>query len=133
MIGNNIILFICIIITFLTISYSLYIIRPDIVDLVFHARLEALLHNLRSGKYFNGKTCYIIRVIEYQFRGLPHAHIVFRLENGPCHSNVQECIAWIDTYICTRMPVLDDNASENDRRHLQLLTDNMMHKCFRGF
>ena len=132
MIGNAIILFICIIITFLSVRYPLYLIRPYIVDLVFHARLEALLHNLRNGKHFNGKTCYIIRVIEYQFRGLPHAHIVFRLQNGPCHSNIQECITWIDTYICTRMPVLDDNASENDRRHFQLLTDNMMHKCFRG-
>jgi len=113
-------------------DYLMCINRPDIVVLVFHARLEALLYNLRNGKYFNSKTCYIIRVIEYQFRGLPHAHIVFRLENGPCHSDERECIAWINKYICTRMPDLNAHSSNNDRLHVQLLSENMIHKCFRG-
>jgi hypothetical protein len=36
--------------------------RADIVTQVFKARLEALLHNLRSGKYFNSKLTYIMRV-----------------------------------------------------------------------
>ena len=32
--------------------------RPDVVVEVFHARLAAFMHNLRSGKYFGGKqTC----------------------------------------------------------------------------
>ena len=46
---------------------------PDIVVEVFHARLQAFLHNLRNGHYFGGdSTVFIIRVIEYQERGLPH-------------------------------------------------------------
>jgi hypothetical protein len=50
---------------------------------VFHARLQAWLHNLRSGKYFGrDTTVFIIRVIEYQERGLPHAHIVYRLKHA---------------------------------------------------
>ena len=98
----------------LTLSFNLILIhiRPDVVDQVFHARLEALVHNLRKGKYFDSKLIYIIRVIEYQFRGLPHAHIVFRLENGPNHQNVEECTSWIDKYICTSMPNIIENSCE---------------------
>ena len=56
---------------------------PAIVGIVFQARLQALLHNLKNGKYFGGdKTVYIIHVIEYQERGFPHAHIVCKLERA---------------------------------------------------
>jgi hypothetical protein len=72
--------------------------RPELVTRVFHQRTESLLGNLRSGVYFGAqvnvtgdgkyertghKPAYIMRVIEYQHRGLPHAHIVCRLENVP--------------------------------------------------
>jgi len=51
--------------------------RPDLTVQVFKYKLAALLHNLRGGKYTGGmKTSYLIYVIEYQHRGLPHAHIV---------------------------------------------------------
>ena len=45
--------------------------RPDIVTRVFHARVEAFLHNLRAGKYFgvDGEVLSLLRVIEYQHRG----------------------------------------------------------------
>lgn len=90
------------------------------------------MHNLRKGKYFDSKIIYIIRVIEYQFRGLPHSHIVFRLEYGPNHQNDEECILWIDKYICTTMPKITENSCEKDRRHVDLLLSHMIHKCFRG-
>ena len=55
--------------------------HPALVNLIFKEKLHRLLTNLRNGKYFGGKkTCFIVNVIEYQERGLPHAHIVFRLE-----------------------------------------------------
>jgi len=65
--------------------------RPDIVARVFKARLEAFLSNLRKGKYLTGngslfsghKVDYLMYVIEYQHRGLPHAHIVLRLADMP--------------------------------------------------
>ena len=39
------------------------------------------LEDLRAGLFFEGrKLKYIIHVIEFQWRGHPHAHIVFRLE-----------------------------------------------------
>ena len=68
--------------------------RPDIVDQVFHQRLEAFLANIRKGVYFGGRVddngkfvkgnhevVYLMHVIEYQRRGLPHAHIVVKLSN----------------------------------------------------
>jgi hypothetical protein len=68
--------------------------RPDIVDQVFHQRLQALLANIRKGVYFGGhvdsdgkfhkgnhEVIYMMHVIEYQHRGMPHAHIVVKLSN----------------------------------------------------
>ena len=68
--------------------------RPDIVDQVFHQRLQALLANIRKGVYFGGRVdadgkfvkgnhevIYLMHVIEYQHRGLPHAHSIVKLSN----------------------------------------------------
>jgi hypothetical protein len=68
--------------------------RPDIVVPVFHQRLQALLANIRKGVYFGGhvneagqyvkgnhEVVYMMHVIEYQHRGMPHAHIVLKLSN----------------------------------------------------
>ena len=117
----------------LTIFFTFKNTRPDIVNKVFHARLQALLHNLRSGKYFdNGVPIYIMRVIEYQFRGLPHAHIVFRLANGPIHSDQANCIRWIEKHICSTMPIITTSSTEEDHMHFELATTAMYHTCFRG-
>jgi hypothetical protein len=113
--------------------YHILTFRPDIVVQVFHARLEALLHNLRNGKYFGGgEIVYIMRVIEYQFRGLPHCHIVFRLQNGPCHSDKQACIRWIEKYIGTTTPTLDEFWTNEDQKYLHLVNTAMHHTCARG-
>ena len=45
-----------------------------------------MLGLLRSGHFFGGvRAAYIISVIEYQERGLPHAHIVFQQEDHDEH------------------------------------------------
>lgn len=98
--------------------------RPDIVARVFHAKLQAYLANLKNG-YYHGATLkqtpdglrfyhgnftggkaviYIMRVIEYQHRGLPHAHIVYKIEGAP------EC------------PLRDDTAADK-RRKLTLVQE----------
>ena len=69
--------------------------RPDLVCRIFHAKLQAYLKNLRAGKYFHEwKTVdgvrtkvpiaveYELEVIEYQHRGMPHAHIVVRFKGN---------------------------------------------------
>ena len=54
--------------------------RPDITRRVFHEKLKILIKNIRDGHYFgNSIVVYKLRVIEYQHRGLPHAHVVVKL------------------------------------------------------
>ena len=67
---------------------------------VFKQRLNALLHNLRNGKYFgDGQIAYMMRVIEYQHRRLPHVHIVFQLTNAPSIDNKIASGQYIDKYV----------------------------------
>ena len=70
---------------------------PDFVTEVFHSRLAAFMHNLQNGKYFGGRqTAYDIRVIEYQHRGLPHFHLVCKLQDTPKRDNVEATLNMID-------------------------------------
>ena len=71
--------------------------RPDITVPVFREKLRLFIQNLKSGCYTEGilkngeyvnnttgnSTLYIMHVIEYQNRGLPHAHIVCKLKTAP--------------------------------------------------
>ena len=52
--------------------------RPDIVARVFHAKLKALIDDIVKLKIF-GKVAAVIYTIEFQKRGLPHAHILVSL------------------------------------------------------
>ena len=54
---------------------------PSTCDRIFHIKLRELLRDIRSGALF-GPQAYIIYVIEMQKRGLPHAHIAIRVEDG---------------------------------------------------
>ncbi len=58
--------------------------HPDVTVPVFKSRLDKFKTNIRNGKYFTlRKVIYIIHVIEqYQYRGIPHAYMVIRLENA---------------------------------------------------
>ena len=74
--------------------------RIDITNMVFKQKLCTLENNLNAGKYFNGQVpVYKIHVIEFQERGLPHAHIVFRLSDHP--KNEAESLQFIKDYIRT--------------------------------
>ena len=52
--------------------------RPDLVARVFQLKLKELLSDIRRGAVF-GTVCALIHVIEFQKRGLPHAHILIIL------------------------------------------------------
>lgn len=52
--------------------------RPDIVVRVFKAKLDCLLKTIKNQEFF-GKVSGIIHVVEFQKRGLPHAHILIIL------------------------------------------------------
>ena len=103
--------------------------RPDVVCRVFHAKKLALIHNLKAGRYFNSKCAYIIHVIEFQHRGLPHVHIVYRLSNGPDHADKEAVIQFIDTYISAKMPIINENSSLDDIRYKGIVENMMVHEC----
>ncbi|XP_034236438.1 uncharacterized protein LOC117642399 [Thrips palmi] len=48
---------------------------------IFHIKLQDLLRDIRSGALF-GPVAYVVYVIETQMRGLPHAHIAIKVEDG---------------------------------------------------
>ena len=99
--------------------------REDIVCIVFKARLTALLHNLRHGHYFGGRgRIFEAMAIEYQHRGLPHAHIVFKLSNTPDKSDADACKEWATEYIHTRMP-----SAVDEPEYHALVTTHMVHHC----
>ena len=119
--------------------------NPYITCQVFKHRLDRFLYNLQNGVYFGGaKLLYVMRVIEYQNRGLPHAHIVFKLEGVP--DDVEGKCDWIDEHICAEMPrkptrAVDDTfgLSEDEKKKLtedwtyyRDATHFMTHKCFEG-
>ncbi len=57
--------------------------HPDVTVPVFKSRLDKFKTNVTNGKYFKlREVIYIIHVIEYQYPGMPHAHMVFRLDNA---------------------------------------------------
>lgn len=54
--------------------------RADLVSRVFHAKLGALMNDLTRNNIFGAVAAYVYTV-EYQKRGLPHAHILLILED----------------------------------------------------
>ncbi|KAL1447196.1 hypothetical protein WDU94_005473 [Cyamophila willieti] len=67
---------------------------PPTVCRIFKIKLLELLRDLRSGALF-GKTAYLVYVIEMQMRGLPHAHIVFKIEgDGPVQAHEIDSVVW---------------------------------------
>jgi Cdc6-like AAA superfamily ATPase len=71
---------------------------PIMCARVFQLKLLELLRDVRRGLYF-GECVYVLHVIEFQKRGLPHAHIAFRVEGGGPVVNVD-----IDSFIRADIP-----------------------------
>ncbi|XP_016192222.1 uncharacterized protein LOC107633101 [Arachis ipaensis] len=72
--------------------------RPDISYRVFHAKLKCLLSDLKEGVFF-GLLNAGMYTIEFQKRGLPHAHMLLWL-NG--ESNLQN-VKIVDEFICAEL------------------------------
>ncbi|XP_022163988.1 uncharacterized protein LOC111029333 [Myzus persicae] len=53
--------------------------RPDLVARVFHAKLKELMRDITVNKVFGNVDAYVY-TIEFQKRGLPHAHILIILD-----------------------------------------------------
>lgn len=88
----------------------------------FKCKLQVLLKDLRDGVHFFGnKAAYIVAVVEFQWRGIPHAHIIYRFHDGSFLDNR----AVIELIFTTTMPDEEDEHYERTKRY-------MTHKCGPG-
>lgn len=73
---------------------------PGTVARAFNSRLHMMMGEIRSGGIFGCKTSFDLVCIEFQKRGLPHAHILVRLVDDLSQDE-------IDQHISARIPGLD--------------------------
>ncbi|XP_075645785.1 uncharacterized protein LOC142616929 [Castanea sativa] len=77
--------------------------RPDVVARVFKIKLDQLLTDLKHGQHF-GKVIVVVYIVEYQKKGLPHAHILLFLHHDDKHPTAAE----IDRIISAEIPDLNE-------------------------
>ncbi|XP_019195835.1 PREDICTED: uncharacterized protein LOC109189678 [Ipomoea nil] len=73
--------------------------RPDIICRLFKIKLDALIADCRKNKLF-GPVAGVIYTIEFQKRGLPHAHLLLFLEKS---KEVRQVLT-LDNIICAEIP-----------------------------
>ena len=63
--------------------------RPDVVARVFHAKLQELREDIEKGHVLGTCKC-LVYTVEFQKRGLPHAHMVVILDEGDRIRSIEE-------------------------------------------
>ena len=91
--------------------------HPELVARVFAAKLKQLIHDLHEGQFF-GKVIGRVHVIEFQKRGLPHAHVLFILDDEEALHNCDD----YDSMVCAEIP---DEKTQSDL--FRIVTNFMMH------
>ncbi|KAL6739706.1 hypothetical protein Aduo_013131 [Ancylostoma duodenale] len=92
--------------------------RPDIVARVFKLKLDALLDDLCK-KHIFGEVVAYIWVVEFQKRGLPHAHILTILNEAW----KQRTTADVDDIVCAELP-----DQQSDPTLFEIVSKQMMHR-----
>ncbi|XP_012853624.1 PREDICTED: uncharacterized protein LOC105973150 [Erythranthe guttata] len=91
--------------------------RPDILCRVFKMKLDSLISDFKKGHIFGRIRSYVC-TIEFQKRGLPHAHILLWLHND----DKPKCSEDIDRITCAEIP---DKTC--DRKMYKLVKKYMIH------
>lgn len=78
--------------------------RPDLVARVFNLKFTALLNDIMKRRIFGHALGYVY-TIEYQKRGLPHAHLIVFLHADSRLSTPER----VDAFISTEFPDVDKN------------------------
>ncbi|PAV65868.1 hypothetical protein WR25_06991 [Diploscapter pachys] len=91
--------------------------EPDLVSRVFNLKLKELLEDLKKNDYF-GKVIAYTYVVEFQKRGLPHAHILIVLDNNSKIRSAEQ----VDKIVWAEIP----NEREYPRLH-EIVVNNMLH------
>ncbi|XP_076043859.1 uncharacterized protein LOC143026953 [Oratosquilla oratoria] len=94
--------------------------RPDLVSMVFKMKIDALINELVKKRVFGGVKAHLYS-IEWQKRGLPHAHILLWME---------KCVtaSLVDRIISAEIP-----DPEKEPRLHDIVTRNMIHGLYKGF
>ena len=74
--------------------------RPDLIARVFRQKLRELLHDLTVGHCL-GKVIAWTYVIEFQKRGLPHAHILLIFDNDSKPKSAKD----VDRMVLLKFPL----------------------------
>ncbi|PAV76155.1 hypothetical protein WR25_25064 [Diploscapter pachys] len=90
--------------------------EPDLVDRVFNQKLDELMDDLTKKQYF-GKAIAYTYVVEFQKRGLPHAHILLILDRSD-DIRADE----IDSIVCAEIP----DKKKYPRLH-EIIASHMLH------
>ena len=101
--------------------------RPDLVARVFKAKLEQLMRDLTKGELF-GQVAAHLRVVEWQKRGLPHAHILIIMKEFDRHVSPE----FYNSVISAELPADPEDAIDEEtkvqRKRLQdVVLTNMLH------
>ena len=101
--------------------------RPDIVARVFKLKKDQLMQDIKSGGVL-GKVVAHMHVVEFQKRGLPHAHILIILADQDRDITPE----FVDSIVVAEIPPdpeeSDDPIEAADRRHLRdIVLANMIH------
>ena len=101
--------------------------RPDLVARVFKQKKDQLMHDLITGQIL-GKVVAHMHVIEFQKRGLPHAHILIILASDDRSMTADE----VDLAVCAELPpdpedAQDEEEAEQRRRLQDIVLSNMVH------
>ena len=91
--------------------------RPDICTRVFHLKKEHLLSLITKEKYLAEVAAHV-HVVEFQKRGLPHAHVLVTLK----HDSKLSTIDNIDKFISAKIP-----DPEDDPILYQIVVKNIIH------
>ncbi|XP_031116687.1 uncharacterized protein LOC116020348 [Ipomoea triloba] len=91
--------------------------KPDIVCQIFKMKLDDLIKGLRTGELF-GTVRAVIYTIEFQKRGLPHAHILLFLANNDRNAGCN----FIDKMIAAEIP-----DKEVDQEYYKCVEEFMVH------
>ncbi|KAL6662326.1 hypothetical protein ACP70R_000185 [Stipagrostis hirtigluma subsp. patula] len=91
--------------------------RSDIVVRVYHMKLEELLDDVKDGSIF-GPINAVLHCIEFQKRGLPHAHLLIWLSMDTSQPSAE----LIDSFISAEIP-----DPEVDPLGYALVAEHMMH------
>ncbi len=72
--------------------------------------------NIQNGQYFDGhESTYTFHVIEYQYCGLPHAHLVAQLDdaNDIDDPNCEDLINFVNRHFAAEVPCFDGEEYQN--------------------